>query len=402
MAGCALHAHRHGRVGVAPSADLVGESKPRRAGWLARNRAIGVRPAATWRPSHRMATTDRASLAALEAVVAFTTPSNWRSNSCSSAVSCLVGANVTVPCSAAGMSHSRPWKVSTCGTARRAARMSGWILSMETFSCATRPWLVIASQFSPNCAACWTCWRTLFWASEELLRVAVVVARQPQEPLRTIRRGGRAAERRGAGGHRAQQPQPAQESAAAQIGGAQLTVRNRLVQERGHRLVVVMVVLGVLARVPGHLSSSTSCQVDRRPSTVERRPRPRVTPGRHESATFAPTITLAMADLRWRGSAIIKRARGGSGTDWSSLASGSVASDAVGPAIDHAWRPGSLPGTPPGQPQGSRWRCAGARPRWRPAPRWRSGWWPGGATRTRPRARAAAPRPRRWRPQVRT
>src|SRR6266540_2340377 len=157
-----------------------------------------VGSASTWRPSHRMATTDRASLAALEAVVAFTTPSNWRSNSCSSAVSCLVGANVTVPCSAAGMSHSRPWKVSTCGTARRAARMSGWILSMETFSCATRPWLVIASQFSPNCAACWTCWRTLFWASEELLRVAVVVARQPQEPLRTIRRGGRAAERQGA------------------------------------------------------------------------------------------------------------------------------------------------------------------------------------------------------------
>ena len=93
---------------------------------------------------------------------------------------------------------------------------------------------------------------------DRALGVRVVVAGQPQAALGLAGGCGGAAEHGGAGGGRAEQAQPTQEGAATQVRLAQLTVRDRLVQERGHGLVVVVAMLVLVAWVPGHLSSSAS------------------------------------------------------------------------------------------------------------------------------------------------
>jgi hypothetical protein len=46
----------------------------------------------------------------------------------------------TVPCSAAGMFHSRPWNTSVSRTASRAARMSGFTFSTPILACWALPW----------------------------------------------------------------------------------------------------------------------------------------------------------------------------------------------------------------------------------------------------------------------
>jgi len=77
----------------------------------------------------------------------------------------LPGATNTVPCSAAGMFHSRPWNTSVRAFADRATTMSGFVLSTENFWWAGPPWSVMTIQSRPYCAERATCSETRHWAS---------------------------------------------------------------------------------------------------------------------------------------------------------------------------------------------------------------------------------------------
>ena len=103
-----------------------------------------------------------------EAVQPLTTPSKAFSNSLSTATSLLPGWTKTVPCSAAGMFHSRPWKtrVSSPKTLR-AATMSGLTLSTPILAWVTLPWSVMTIQSSPYDDPCCTWSATRYCASLE-------------------------------------------------------------------------------------------------------------------------------------------------------------------------------------------------------------------------------------------
>ncbi len=75
------------------------------------------------------------------------------------------GGRMTVACSAPGMFHSRPWYTRTPRLAARAATMSGVILSIDSFWCATPPWSVTTIQSRPYLAAFWTNRETGFMPS---------------------------------------------------------------------------------------------------------------------------------------------------------------------------------------------------------------------------------------------
>ena len=95
-----------------------------------------------------------------------TTPSKEFSNSLSTATSLRPGCTNTVPCSADGMFHSRPWKTSVSSpNCSRAATMSGLTLSTPILAWATLPWSVMTIQSRPYAAACCTWSATRYMAS---------------------------------------------------------------------------------------------------------------------------------------------------------------------------------------------------------------------------------------------
>ena len=105
-----------------------------------------------------------------------TTPSKEFSNSLSTATSLRPGWTNTVPCSAAGMFHSSPWKTNVSSpNSSRAATMSGLTLSTPILAWATLPWSVITIQSRPYADACCTwsatrycasllCWVWMWWS----------------------------------------------------------------------------------------------------------------------------------------------------------------------------------------------------------------------------------------------
>ncbi len=87
----------------------------------------------------------------------FTLPSKEFSNSLSTATSLEPGCTNTVPCSAPGMFHSRPWKTRVSSVCSRASTMSGLTFSTPILACVTLPWSVMTIQSRP-CAFAWRTW----------------------------------------------------------------------------------------------------------------------------------------------------------------------------------------------------------------------------------------------------
>ncbi len=107
-----------------------------------------------------------ASFAGVLAPAFFTEPSKEFSNSLRTATSLRPGWTNTVPCSAAGMFHSRPWKTSVSSIRSRASTMSGLTFSTPILACASLPWSVMTIQSRPCAFACRTWSTTRYLASE--------------------------------------------------------------------------------------------------------------------------------------------------------------------------------------------------------------------------------------------
>ena len=96
-----------------------------------------------------MPATASASFAGVLPEAPLTLPSKSFSNCLSTATSLRPGDTKMVPCSAAGMFHSRPWKIRVSGSSPRAARMSGLTRSTPIRAWVAPPWSVMTSQSSP-------------------------------------------------------------------------------------------------------------------------------------------------------------------------------------------------------------------------------------------------------------
>lgn len=101
------------------------------------------------------------------AVAPLTEPSKEFSNSFSTATSLRPGWTKTVPCSAAGMFHSRPWKTRVPEISPRAATICGLTFSTPILACCSLPWSVMTIQSRPLALA-WRTWSMTRYLASEL------------------------------------------------------------------------------------------------------------------------------------------------------------------------------------------------------------------------------------------
>jgi hypothetical protein len=194
----ALHTDGDARLRVTPAADLVRRVDALAGRVVCQESASCTRLRSTASARKLIPAIARASLAEVDAVALFTTPSKEFSNSFRTATSSVPGCTKTVPCSAAGMFHSRPWKtsISLCKSLGiRAVQGVDVVVAREPEVAAVVP-----------------------------VVVSVVRARR----LRTAERAGHdATERAGRRRARAEQARPAQEAAPRHLRRRQFAVGHR-------------------------------------------------------------------------------------------------------------------------------------------------------------------------------
>ncbi len=132
---------------------------PWRDGWLGSITASFTRREATAWSRKRIPSSASASFAGVPSRVPFTRASQRSSISVRTPTASPCGYTNTVACSAPGMFHSRPWKITMSEpNSFRASSMNGTIASTLPFvECAVLPWSVSTIHCTPLATA-WRMW----------------------------------------------------------------------------------------------------------------------------------------------------------------------------------------------------------------------------------------------------